>query len=139
MRYWIITPEVPAELGSNTVMDASVHPPIVERLHLEFVVWPESDLVECFPCYAVSVRLAAEIQRSALTGFQVDDLEITADEQLRDVAPERLVPDFRWLRVAGRAQVDDFGINDGNKLVVSDAALAFLTTMRLESCEIEPA
>jgi hypothetical protein len=36
MKYFYIQPEVAGGLGKNTVMDRSVHPPIVSRLHHEF-------------------------------------------------------------------------------------------------------
>ena len=36
MKYFYIQPEVAGGLGKNTVMDRSVHPPIVSRLHYEF-------------------------------------------------------------------------------------------------------
>ena len=137
MSYWKIAPEIPAEIGSNTVMDTRFHPPRVERLHLEFVGWLGSDLIECFPCYAVSSRLALSLGRAELRGFEIEGLEMTLDDQFREMFPDKKLPEFFWLRVAGRAGVDDFGINQANHLVVSDAALALLRSMRLEGCDVE--
>jgi hypothetical protein len=55
---WVLCPEVAAELGGNTVMDAFAHPPKVSRLHLRFMGWLGDDLLETFPCFLVTSRLA---------------------------------------------------------------------------------
>lgn len=38
----------------STIMEATVHPPRVERLHYEFEDWLGDDLVESFPSFLVA-------------------------------------------------------------------------------------
>jgi hypothetical protein len=39
MEYYYVKPFVAGEFGKNTVLDNSVHPPIVHKLHYEIDVW----------------------------------------------------------------------------------------------------
>lgn len=39
MKYCVIEPEVAGGLGENTVIDQSVHPPKIARLHYNFEGW----------------------------------------------------------------------------------------------------
>jgi hypothetical protein len=45
MQY-ILEPEVSGEIGERTVIDSSVHPPIVSYLHFVFMGWLGDDLIE---------------------------------------------------------------------------------------------
>ncbi len=63
MRYFYIEPEVSGELGEGTLMDTTVHPPKVEKLNYEFSSWLGDDLIESFPCYIVSERLAERLKK----------------------------------------------------------------------------
>jgi hypothetical protein len=139
MPFWKLTPEVPAELGDNTVMDTTVHPPVVSSLHLMFVGWLGSEFIECFPVYAATVGLTSDLEHAGLSGFLVADLELTLDEQLHDMYPDRQIPPFVWLKVVGEARVDDFGMDTDHKLVVSDKALAVLRSRKLVDCDVDPA
>ena len=139
MPFWKLTPEVPAELGDNTVMDTTVHPPVVSSLHLMFVGWLGSEFIECFPVYAATLGLRGDLEHAGLTGFQVAELELTLDEQFHDMYPDRQIPPFVWLKVVGEARSDDFGMDTDHKIVVSDRALAVLRSRKLVECDVEPA
>jgi hypothetical protein len=139
VRYWKVTPEVPAELGEETKLDTTVHPPVVNALHLRFVGWSGSEFIECFPVYAATRGLAHDLAGAGLTGFQVVDLKLTRDEQFHDLYPCRELPDFVWLKIGGGARFDDFGMDADHKVVVSDRALAILKSRSLVNCEVDPA
>jgi hypothetical protein len=138
VAYTILEPEVAGGWGANTVADVSVHPPAVTRLHYEFQGWLGDDLLESFPCFIVSERLAAELLRSELTGFTLDALKVSTSAEFEELHPGRRLPEFRWLRVAGRAGQDDFGIGPDYRLVVSAAALAVLEGFSLRHASREP-
>jgi hypothetical protein len=54
MEYFQIAPEVAGGWGRNTVMDRSIHPPHVTKLHFEFDGWLGDVLLESFPCYIIT-------------------------------------------------------------------------------------
>ncbi|WP_231570837.1 hypothetical protein [Vibrio jasicida] len=64
MSQYLIEPEVPGGFGKNTLGRFDVHPPIVEKLHLEFDGWQGDDLLEAFPCFLVSEHLATALVAS---------------------------------------------------------------------------
>jgi hypothetical protein len=139
MKYWKLDPEVPAELGDNTDLDTSTHPPIIKRLHLLFRGWLGDELIESFPVFAVTPRLGLEFSKAALTGFHLAKMEVEISEEMVEVQPDVVtLPDFEWLVVDGSAYKDDFGINKQLRLVVSDPALAILREgRRLAYCRID--
>jgi hypothetical protein len=136
--YTILEPEVAGGWGTGTVADVSVHPPVVSRLHYEFQGWLGDDLLESFPCFIVSKRLAAKLQRSTLTGFTLDTLTVSTSPEFEDLYPATRLPEFRWLKVVGCAGQHDFGIGADHRLVVSAAALALLEGLSLRHASREP-
>ncbi|APF85630.1 hypothetical protein HI806_01945 [Ralstonia solanacearum] len=56
MNYFFLEPEVAGALGENTVLDASTHPPRVEKLHFEFSGWLGDAILESFPCVIATLR-----------------------------------------------------------------------------------
>jgi hypothetical protein len=129
MRYYTLEPEVAGGLGRNTVMDRSVHPPMVERLHYELAGWLGDDLLETFPCFIVTNCLRERIADAGLTGTEFAPAEVTASQQFRDLYPTRDVPGFVWLKPTGRAGRDDFGMSHDHRLVVSARALKVLSLL----------
>jgi hypothetical protein len=133
MKYYIIEPEVAGGFGRNTVMDSKTHPPIVQRLHYELHGWLGDELLETFPCYIVTQRLRKSIEDTGMTGAEFAAAEITVSEQFKEIYPNRIIPDFEWLRVIGRAGTDDFGTAQDNRLVVSERVLSLAG---LKHCDI---
>lgn len=132
---WRLRPEIAGDMGPRTVLDASTHPPRVSRLHYEFSGWAGADLVESFPCFLVTERLATAIQDSGLTGGELEDVEVTFDPQFAALLPDvaALVPrSWRWLRPQG----GDFALEADATLVVSEAALSLLQGFCLAECEV---
>lgn len=136
--YWL-EPEVPGGLGPDSVLDTSVHPPVDH--HLSLVLLPGGhgdDLAECFPCFAVTERLACAIDASGLTGARWGQIDVQLDEQFAAVLPEQAAALPRvWRRLlADDNPTADLQITDRSDLIVSGAALSLLQQFRLEGCEI---
>ncbi len=118
----ILKPEVAGELGEQTELDISCHPPKILKLHYDFTDWLGDDILETFPCFIVTVRLQKEILKLKLTGISFDKVTISTNEKFEELNPEGLVlPKFHWLKVFGTAGVDDFGLSDNNELIISEA------------------
>ena len=93
-KYKYIEPEVAGGFGTETVLNANVHPPVVERLHYEFQGWLGDDLLESFPCFIVTEQLANEISFQKLTGIFFDDVKITTSELFSELYPEKSFLNF---------------------------------------------
>lgn len=135
MPFWELEPEVPGEMGSDSVLDTAVHPPVVSQFHLEVSGWMGDCLVECFPCFAVTPALAMALHGSDLTGFSLDTMKTTPGAMWLDLHEDEPVPELEWLRVNGTAGAADFGLSGSNTIVVSDRALRVLQTFTLDQAD----
>ncbi|MCW1916975.1 hypothetical protein OJ996_25525 [Luteolibacter sp. GHJ8] len=122
-NYFELRPEVPGELGPDTIMDTSVHPPKVSNFHFIFDGWLGDHLVECFPCFLVARSLGGSFEEAGLTGFVLDEVAIERDEQLDEFEPALKIPEFLWLKISGEIDRDDFFITEKHYLGVSKRAL----------------
>jgi len=138
-RYHIVEPEVAGGWGKNTEFTRTPgQPVIVHKLHYQFDGWLGDELLETTPCYIVTERLAAEIERAKLTGVSFDAVETSKSEQFDELYPDRELPKFMWLKVGGTAGQDDFGVTPDLQLIVSDAALAVLENVGISHALVEP-
>ena len=66
-----LEPQVAGELGIDTVLDTSTHPPKVKRL--DFVLdQPENDeLITSFPVFLISEGLGSRLKKAHLDGFKL--------------------------------------------------------------------
>lgn len=139
MDYFILEPEVAGGLGDRTIMDTSVHPPRVERLHYEIDYgWLGDELLESFPCYIVTENLASGLVASGLGRFELDEVEVSLTPEAQEEHEGQGIPQFRWLRVTGVAGQDDLGVTFKGQLVVSERALQVLRTAAVDNCVVEP-
>lgn len=135
--YFYIEPEVSGGIGDNSIVDTSVHPPRVLKLHYQFDGWLGDDLLETFPCYIISSSLAKEIELAQLTGFILDDVEISKSKQFEELYPKKELPVFYWLKVTGKAGKDDFGISEDYRLIVSSKAINVFKNGKIEMADLE--
>lgn len=135
--FYFVEPEVSGGFGDNAIIDSSIHPPKVIKLHFEFDGWLGDDLIETFPCYIVSEGLAKEIEAENLTGFIFDEIEVSKSDQFEEMYPNREMPNFFWLKLQGVSEKDDFAFSDDYRLVVSDRALKVLKNWKVEEADIE--
>ena len=133
MKYYTLEPEVAGGLGPNTVLDHTRHPPLVFKLHYEFDVWLGDELLESFPCYIVTMRLATVFMEGHFTGAEIAPIEVTTSDCFHEFCPGVTLPTFVWLKVCGAAGCDDFGITQDNLLVVSERVLEQLN---LKHCDV---
>jgi hypothetical protein len=139
MNYFLLEPEVAGELGDDTVMDASVHPPVVSRLQYVIQDWLGDELLESTPCFVVTEHLAGLIEAAGLSGHRFADADVVLGEDAEELAGESIdLPKWRWLQLTGRAEADDFGASANGSLVVSERALDVLRQGALGNCDIEP-
>jgi hypothetical protein len=136
---WRVSPEVAGELGENTLMDSSIHPPRVSHLHYRFEGWLGDDLLQTFPCFLVSASLAEALERAGLVGIEVAQAEVSLSPEFKELYPGRSIPDFRWLKITSKERDADFWVTPDFELEVSDRALHVLRTFSLAHALIEPA
>lgn len=137
MQYFYIEPEVAGGLGDSTVLDASVHPPVVARLEYYFDEWQGDSLLESFPCFIVTESLAAQLMSTPLSGFKFEQVSITKSSVYQELYSDRSLPAFVWLRLTGLAGKDDFGLAADGRLVVSANALKILMASGISHSLIE--
>ena len=135
--FYYVEPEVSGGFGDNAIIDSSVHPPKVTKLHVEFDGWLGDDLLETFPCYIISEGLTKEIEAENLTGFILDEVEVSKSNQFEEMYPKRELPKFFWLNLQGVCEKDDFGFSYDYRLVVSERALKVLKNWKVEEADIE--
>lgn len=90
-------------------------------------------MLETFPCFIVTERLAAAIESSELTGAQFERVDIAKSALFEEVHAELNLPEFRRLHVVGASNAD-FTLDEQQRLRVSDAALALLQQFTLAHC-----
>jgi len=133
-----LMPEVPGELGDQARLDATTHPPRVERFHLDLTNWLGDDLVEVFPCFAVTQRLADALRSSGFTGYELASMVTTVNPDQREFDPGIVVPEFKRLLPTGRAGADDFGTDERHHLVVSRRCWDLLRRFAVAHCDPVP-
>lgn len=136
-EYFLLHPEVAGELGPATLMDASSHPPAVSLLEYQFANWLGDDLVESYPCYIVTQRLADALTEGQFEGLSFHALSVSVHPEFEDFTRIDELPTFLWMKVAGSAGRDEFGLSDSGSLVVSQTALNILRAFTLDHCDIE--
>jgi hypothetical protein len=128
-----LEPHVAGELGSKTKLDPTTHPPSVEELHYVFDSAESDDIVETFPVFLVSPRLAASIASRELTGARFAAVQCSLREPT-----DAAIPAYRWLQIVGHPGLDDFWLTHEHRLVVTQAAMDALREHRLEYCDVTP-
>lgn len=137
MRYFYIEPEVSGELGDGTVMDTTVHPPKVDKLNYQFGSWLGDDLIESFPCYIVSERLAEKMKEGDFSGFVLDEVMVTKSQDFDEVSTIKHLTKFYWLKVNGKPFKNDISISDDHRLLVSEKLFKLIRSFNLNYADVE--
>lgn len=137
MKYYYIRPETAGGEGPRSIVDRSVHPPIVSFLEFEIEGWLGDELLAGFPCFIATLPLEAEIKANNLTGVRFLPVEITRSDYLDDRQPEVVLPPFVRLDPFGIAGHDDFGVAPDLHLVISETALKVLQSRSLNHADVE--
>lgn len=136
--YFKIRPNVAGGIGENTVLDSSVHPPIVTRLHYVVEGWFGDVIVATFPCFLVTEETQRALQKMGFSGATFADAEVTTSEECQEDQPGLELPPFVWLKVNGKAGRDDFGIAIPFRLVISKRILDLLESLGIPFAVVEP-
>jgi hypothetical protein len=137
MPFLIIRPEYGGHPAEGTVVANAGPPPVLERLHYEFDWWLGDDLVGSHPFLLVTANLRHALETlGAPSGFAFDTVTVGASAFFKQTNPERALPPFAWLKVTGRAGIDDMAASPQNALVVSSRVLVVLLAHALEQAEI---
>ena len=83
MSYFVIEPEVAGGLGERTVMNRSVHPPIVIQLHYELEGWLGDAILESFPVFIVTEQAKCALTQAGITGADFDTVDVTTGDQFK--------------------------------------------------------
>ena len=138
MRFFKIRPNVAGGIGEHTVLDSSVHPPIVTKLHYEVEGWFGDVIVATFPCFLVTEEAQRALQKMGFSGATFADAEVTTSEEFQEDQPGVVLPRFVWLKVHGTAGQDDFGIAVPFRLVISERVLDLLESLGIFVAIVEP-
>jgi hypothetical protein len=120
-------------------LNPSVHPPIVTYFHHRFEGWLGDDLLEAFPCFLVTSALAKALEEAGLVGFSLDDVEVSVSLEFQEMYPERILPEFRWLKITGKVREADFCLTPDHRLEASNRALDVLRRFNITHAEIQAA
>jgi hypothetical protein len=136
MKRYFVEPEVAGELGEDTVLDSTRHPPVVSRLHYRLDALPTDCLIESFPCFVVTDEAMAAIRDARLSGAAFGPMRLTASPELLAENPSAELPAMHWLRVDGGMDAD-FSIGPDHRLVLSQRALDLLSGISLTGAVVE--
>jgi hypothetical protein len=141
MSYYYIEPEVSGGIGKGTILDTKVHPPLVSELTYEFDTFPLDAILSGFPAYIVTERLKESLLRNGATGIDFAQMNIATSANFDTLKlqyhADKDVPLFAWLKVDGKAGIDDFGIARDNRLVVSERVLRLFEEQGIENALVE--
>lgn len=135
--YKYLEPEVAGEIGTNTILDNRVHPPIVTFLHFHFTGWLGDDILETFPCFIMSERLKNSIEEKKLKGISFDFVKITQSDDFKMTSINNQLPPFYWAKINGTFGIDDFVIAKDFRLLVSDKAYEVICEFNSTNALIE--
>lgn len=136
VKFFLVEPEVAGGLGDRTILDNSVHPPRVKKLHYQFDGWLGDSILASFPCFVITEPLMRDLQERGLTGFELDSVEISKSSVFKELYPDRELPEFVWLKPIGTPGKDDISVSGEHGLVVSEKALACLKRHRFDNADV---
>lgn len=124
-------------MGEHTVIDNSIYPPKIQKLHINVEDWMGDNIMEKFPVYIITERLKKGLQTTDFKGFKINNLELTTDEYFFEhYQLKKEIPKFYWLLVIGKKNKDDLYIDDQNILNISEKLFLFLKRYNLNYCSI---
>ncbi|QLY29726.1 hypothetical protein [Nocardia huaxiensis] len=87
------------------------------------------------PCFIVTRDLAHKIEQIGLGGAHFDDVSVSMSPQAEEMIGTAL-PEWRWMKLTGRAGESDFGLDDELYLVISDRALDLLQEAGIRNAKV---
>ena len=124
------------DFGPATTGDWSARPPRVEKFNYEFDTWPVDPLLEALNTFIVTDPLRERLMEAHASGIAFGDVELTKSGIFLDMNGDRPLPAFSWLKITGRAGIDDFGLSSSGHLIVSERMMNLLNTFGLKYCDV---
>lgn len=137
MRYFELKPEVAGELGAKSVF-ISRYPSAVCYMEYLFDRWPADDIVEAYPCFAVTAALKSAIEQQEYTGVQFKEAEAGRGPNYEFNSRGVALPVIYRLLPLGIAVLDDFSLSPKATLIVSESALDTIRKFRTEDLDVSP-
>jgi hypothetical protein len=135
MRYFFLEPEA-AGWDYKSVADWQTKPPVIHELNYEFDFWLGDALLESVHALIVTDHLRTSIEAAALSGASFDRVKVCKSEQFEEHSPDLKLPNFAWMKVAGKAGQDDFGTASDWRLVVSERALKLIQRFGISHAKV---
>jgi hypothetical protein len=152
MKLYELEPEVAGGFGENTVysnlneVEQKRGRSTITHLNYEFSGWLGDELLETTPCFIVTMSLANDIEKSDLKGYKFEDVEISTNDEFKELYPMITLPEFKRIIPQGTVVVnsevfhnwsgDDFCISNNFILIVSERALNILKKHKLVYCDV---
>ncbi|MCX7113289.1 MAG: hypothetical protein NTX45_24890 [Proteobacteria bacterium] len=152
MKLYELEPEVAGGFGENTVfsnlneVEQKRGRSTITHLNYEFSGWLGDELLETTPCFIVTMSLANDIEKSDLKGYKFEDVEISTNDEFKELYPMITLPEFKRIIPKGTVAVnsevfhnwsgDDFCISNNFILIVSERALNILKKHKLNYCDV---
>lgn len=135
-EYFQLEPEVSGELGEKTILNNATHPPKIESLEFVFKGWLGDCLIECFPAFLITEKVAKKLTDNDITGFSLKNVKIRKDHPFNEMHPNLTLPSFVWVKITEITKNSDFKLRN-NLLIVSRKVLEILKSEGLNHCDIE--
>lgn len=132
-----LDPQVAGELGDETVLDSSTHPPLVSQVDYVLDQPDADDLIQSFPIFLISTGLGSRLQDAGLTGFALAGALVRPSENYLAIYGAVPHPQYMWFQVI-RADIEaDCWLDESLQLCVSDRMMRHLEAADLSDCLIE--
>lgn len=132
---FVLEPWVAGELGPNTALDSTTHPPSVKSVEYLLDSPVEADLIESFPVFLVSEDLGRQLIATDLRGFSLVEANVAPSREYLAVYGQRPHKRYKWMRLQASPSPDAWEAADG-RLCVSDRMMGVLEGANLEGCDI---
>lgn len=135
MAFYILEPEAPGDIGWETTGDLVARPPKIDHLEFEFIVWPKDCLIETTCIYLARGDLVQSLVSLGVKGASFASVDISTAGIFDDMYGDAVLPRFWWMKIDGRCGVDDFGMSQNHRLVVSERVFSLLRLLGINHCE----
>lgn len=130
-----IEPEVAGGLGEGIDFDSTRQPQLRGTLRYAFSGWLGDELLETAGFWIVTQGLAADLEAHGLTGFRLEDVIVSLEDDFLSSGHDPLAVTWRRLTPNG-GDDDDLALEGTSTLIVSERAFELLRRHRLEHAEI---
>ena len=115
-------------------------------MHFIFSGWLGDDIIESTPCFIITDDLKKWIEKSQLSGYKFQEVEVSLSDEFVELYSNREIPEFKRLIPNSSVVVEDktytkwsggdFSLSDKSYLVVSEKALDILNEYNIDNCDL---